>query len=270
MSFCSKENRKPKIVAAIPCFNTEPYIGDIVSRVRKYVDEVVVVDDGSHDGTAEAARRAGAVIVSHAKNMGYGEAIKSCFEAARVNDADILVILDGDGQHNPDEIPKLLEPILRGEAELVIGSRFLSDSSIGEASEAINPARQTLALNSELKSRDSRLPVMPRYRRFGIRVITFLWNFGSKVKVSDAQSGFRAYSREIFKDLALSERGMSISIETLEKARKKRATIREVPISCFYTPSTLNPGAIKHGLSVALSVIKIRLKNAFCSFVGRH
>ena len=80
---------------------------------------------------------------------------------------------------------------------------------------------------------------MPRYRRFGIGVITFLWDFGSKVKVSDAQSGFRAYTKKLFENSPLSEKGMSVSIETLEKARKKSAIIKEVPVSCLYVPSTL-------------------------------
>lgn len=220
-----------KIIVAIPCLNTEPFIGNIVSKAKKYVDQVVVIDDGSHDGTAEAARAAGALVKNHNRNRGYGETIKSCFEAATASGADSLVILDGDGQHNPDEIPQLLAPILQREADLVSGSRFLTNQHN-----------------------------MPKYRRFGIGVITFLWNLGAKVKVSDAQSGFRAYSRKVFLNFPLSEKGMSISIETLEKARRKGVIIKEVPISCHYVPSTLNLKAIKHGLSVALSVVRIRFK----------
>ena len=195
------------------------------------------MDDGSHDSTAEAARATGALVKSHSKNRGYGETIKSCFEAATANGADSLAILDGDGQHNPDEVPQLLAPILQGEADLVIGSRFLTNAHN-----------------------------MPRYRRFGIGVITLLWNLGARVKVSDAQSGFRAYGRKVFLNFPLSENGMSISIETLEKARRQGAIIKEVPISCHYVPSTLNLKAIRHGLSVALSIVRIRL---WCSLFGK-
>jgi glycosyltransferase involved in cell wall biosynthesis len=209
----------------------------VVSKTKKHVDQVIVVDDGSHDGTAKAASAVGALVVNHPMNRGYGEAIKSCFEAAKANAADVLLILDGDGQHNPDEIPQLLAPILKGEAELVIGSRFLTSEHN-----------------------------IPPYRRFGISVITFLWNLGSKVKVSDAQSGFRAYSKKIFEILPLSEKGMSISIETLEEARRKGGIIKEVVISCLYVPSTLNFRAIRHGFGVALSVLRIRLKS---SLLGR-
>ncbi len=221
-----------KVVAAIPCFNTEPFIGGVISKARKYVDRVIVIDDGSIDDTTRVAREAGALVINHATNRGYGEAIKSCFETAKANDADVLVILDGDGQHEPGEIPQLLAPILRGEADVTIGSRFCTN---------------------EVK--------IPHYRKFGIRVITHLFNFGSGVKVSDSQSGFRAYSKKIFSTLPLSEKGMSISIETLEKSRRKGAIIQEVPISCFYAPTTLSLNAIRHGLGVALSVIRIRLKS---------
>ena len=224
---------RPKIVAAIPCFNTERSIGDIASRAGRYVDQVIVIDDGSVDGTAEAARAAGALVVSHTSNRGYGEAIKSAFAAAKANTADVLVTLDGDGQHNPDEIPRLLSPIVNGEADLVIGSRFMGNSH-----------------------------TIPSYRKLGISIITYLWNIGSKVKVFDTQSGFRAYSKKIFDNLALSEKGMSLSIEALQKVRRKGGIIKEVPISCLYFPSTLNLPAVRHGLGVAFSVVRIRFKDS--------
>ncbi len=230
-----------KTVAAIPCFNTEPFIGDVVSGARKHVDQVIVIDDGSHDGTAEAARIAGATVMNHTSNKGYGGAIKSCFEAAKANAADVLVILDGDGQHRPDEIPRVLGPIVRGEADLVVGSRFPSLTQ---------------------QTQETPQAPMPRYRALGIKVITGLWNFGSSGKVSDTQSGFRAYGNGLLESIRLSDNGMGVSIETLEKARRRRAVVKEVPISCTYVPSSLNRRAIRHGLGVAFSVVKIRLKNS--------
>jgi len=227
---------RTKIIAAMPSYNTELSIGDVVSRAKKCVDQVVVVDDGSHDSSARAAKDAGALVVNHVKNQGYGEAIKSCFEAAKASKADVLVILDSDGQHNPDEIPRLVAPIINEGADIVIGSRFLKSTK----------------------------PVaMPAYRKFGINVITFLFNFGSRKRVSDAQSGFRAYSKRMFENIILLEKGMGVSIETIEKARRSGAIFKEVPVSCVYVSSTLSSNAIKHGLRVAFSVVRIRIKNKF-------
>lgn len=221
-----------KVVAAIPCFNTGSFIADVVSRASKYVDEVIVINDGSHDGTAREAEAVGALVINHEKNRGYGEAVKSCFKAAKANGADILVTLDGDGQHNPDEIPKVVALILNNDADIVIGSRFMGDQTN-----------------------------MPRYRRFGIKLITFLFNFGSKVKVQDAQSGFRAYSKQVLNSISATEAGMSISVETLIKARAYGLKIREVATSCQYHPSSSSMNPVIHGLIVALSVVKLRLKS---------
>lgn len=225
---------KPRVVAVIPCYNTASHIAEVVTKVLPYIDQVIVVDDGSTDDTANVARKAGAQVISHDRNIGYGGAIKTGFREAQINGNDIIVTIDGDGQNNPNEIPSLLEPILEREADLVIGSRFLSNDHN-----------------------------MPSYRNFGIRVITWLWNVFSKTKVSDSQSGFRAYNKTLFKDLTLSENGMSVSIEILEKARRKGVTITGVPISCHYTHSTISLNAIKHGLRVSLSVIRIRLKKFY-------
>ena len=122
---------KPKVIAAIPCYRTERYVRDVVSRAKKYVDQVIVVDDGSDDGTGEMAREAGALVIRHEKNRGKGAAMKT---AVQNSDADIVVFLDSDGQHNPDEIPELIEPIIQGRADLVIGSRHLPGSQIASPS----------------------------------------------------------------------------------------------------------------------------------------
>jgi len=222
-----------KIVAAIPCYNEEQFISGVVCKASQYVDLVIVVDDGSSDQTAEVAAAAGALVVRHEVNRGYGEAIRSCFRAALDNDADVLVTIDGDGQHNADELPNVLQPILAGDADLVIGNRFM-----GKATN------------------------VPRYRKFGIDVITFLYNFGAKVCISDAQSGFRAYRRAVLNAVELTERGMGVSVQILIQARRKGYSIKEVPISCRYhsAGSTLNP--VRHGVGVALTVVKLRLASA--------
>jgi glycosyltransferase involved in cell wall biosynthesis len=234
---------KGKIIAAIPCFNTEPFIGDVVSRAKKYVDEVIVVNDGSTDNTTRVAQAAGADVIEHKARKGAGAATKSGFEEAMRRKADIIVTLDGDGQHNPDEIPKLVSPILSKEADIVIGSRFL-------------PLPQ-------LSPSGSQQTVMPRYRRFGINVITLLCNFGFRVKISDSQSCFRAHSRKLVNAMHITEDGFSFSVEVLFQARKMGFVITEVPIFCLYHShgSTANP--VVHGLGVAFTVVKLRLRYVF-------
>lgn len=167
----------------------------------------------------------------HSNNHGAGYATKEAFRTARESANDVLVTLDGDGQHNPDEIPQLVAPVQKGKADVVIGSRFLTSQNN-----------------------------VPRYRKFGIDVITFLYNFGHKQQITDSQCCFRAYSRRAIDSLNITENGFAFSIETLIQARKQGLVITEVPVSCTYDADshTLNP--IIHGLSVALSTIRLRLK----------
>jgi len=239
----SIKRTKPRIIAAIPCLNEGQFISDIVTRTRRYVDRVIVIDDGSTDNTSEAAQSAGAEVIRHKARQGAGAATRSAFEAAKTHDADVLITLDGDGQHNPDEIPQVLAPILNGEADLVIGSRFLQ------------PTQQTQETPGTQRTN------IRRYRKFGIDVLTWLYNFGSKIKVSDSQSCFRAHSRRLLEAINITENGFGFSVEVLIQARGKDFVIREMPISCVYHSqgSSLNP--VVHGLGVAWRVVKLRFRN---------
>ncbi len=219
-----------KIVAAIPAYNEAKHIAGIIKQAAAYVDEVIVADDGSSDDTARVASRAGARVIRSEVNRGAGQATRDCFTAARKAGAAILVTLDGDGQHNPKEIPLVLSPIIENTTDIVIGSRFLAANTV------------------------------PRYRRFGINVITFLLNFGVKNKLTDSQSCFRAYNRKALESLDITEPGFSFSVELLINARRQGLRIAEVPISCIYNAASHSQNPVRHGLSVALSVIRLRLK----------
>jgi len=220
-----QHRNSPKVVAAIPCFNEERYIGSVVVKVKRYVDKVVVIDDGSTDATSEVAAGAGAEVYQHGQNRGYGAAIRSALEKGRQLGADILVILDGDGQHDPKDIPNLLKPLLSSEADIVIGSRFL-----GKAGKP------------------------PFYRRVGQRVLTAVTNVGSGQKVSDSQSGFRAYSSKALSALSLTEDGMSVSSEIQFAISKSGIRVAEVPIDVSYMDKTKrNP--LGHGFSVLSRVM---------------
>lgn len=229
------------VVAVIPAYNEEKFIGQTVREARKYAGEVIVVDDGSYDRTAEIACGSGAQVLKHNANRGYGDAIKTCIKAALHTRAQVAVTIDGDGQHNPGEIPAVASPVLEGRADIVIGSRFLGSKTN-----------------------------LPAYRRFGIKVITILYNLGSKSWISDAQSGFRAYSRKALEALRPLDRGMGISVELILEARDKDLKIHEVPISCLFHEhsSTINP--VRHGLSVTVLVLKLRAKRFIYRLLGKR
>ncbi len=217
-----------KIIAIIPCLDEANFIGDVVSSAAKFVDTVIVIDDGSKDDTARVARNAGAEVISHPGRRGAGAATRTGFETALRYGADIVVTLDGDGQHDPSEIPVLVQPLMEGKADITIGSRFLREATVS------------------------------RYRKFGIDVITWLYNVGHKSKIDDAQSGFRAYNKKALSRINITYAGFGFSIETLVQARKHGLIISEAPVSCIYHGSGSTEHPIKHGLNVAFSVLKIR------------
>jgi hypothetical protein len=220
---------KWKVVACLPAFNEEGTISKVLVRAQRYVDEVVVVDDGSEDDTALIAERLGARVIRHGRNLGYGGAVRSCFKAARQLEANVMVTLDADGQHNPDDIPRLVEPIKQGKADVVIGSRMISAQPNGA----------------------------PTYRSVGIKLITKLSGLGSFAKLTDAQSGMRAYGPRAIASINPSELGMGASTEILGDTDSLRLSVQEVPISVTYSgreTSTHHP--VFHALDVLASMVK--------------
>lgn len=216
-----------KIIIGIPAFNEEKNIGPIVAKLKKKYDQVIVCDDGSLDMTETIASSLGAHVVKHEKNLGYGSAIKTIFNEAGKLEGDVLVTFDADGQHQISEIEYVLQPIFENKADIVIGSRFL-----GETKD------------------------LPRYRKIGIKTITGLTNVMTGSKITDSQSGFRAYSKSVLKEISPTESGMGISTEILIKASKKEMRIVEVPITISYEGSTHSQEPISHGTSVIMSTIK--------------
>lgn len=215
---------RPRIIAGMPAYNEEKYIGTMVLNTRQFVDEVIVVNDGSVDNTAKIATLAGAVVVRHPKNRGYGAAIQSILAEAKKRAPDVLVILDADAQHSPHEIPRLISPILNG-YDFVIGSREQQKNSI------------------------------PLYRRIGQKLLVRSANVLSQKKLSDSESGFRAFSPKAISALELKENGMAISAETVAEAAKQELKVTEVPISVTYRrdSSTMNP--VRHGLGVLTRIL---------------
>jgi glycosyltransferase involved in cell wall biosynthesis len=227
----NSEDEPKHTLAAIPCFNEAKTIGSVVLKAKQYVDEVVVIDDGSTDDTVKVAQIAGATVLRHGGNKGYGAAIQSCFQYARDHDFDVLTILDGDGQHDADQIQSVMKPVITNNVDISIGSRFLDDNS----------------------------SKVPRYRRFGIGILTGLTNVGSKEeshRVTDGQSGFRAYSRRAIETLDPKDRDMGVSAEILMQGRKRNLLFTETPISVDYDGDGSTQRPVGHGLGVILSILK--------------
>jgi glycosyltransferase involved in cell wall biosynthesis len=220
----SSATPKAKIIAGIPAFDESYHIEAVVRDTKKYVDEVIVIDDGSSDDTADKARRAGATVVQHPYNKGYGVSIQDIFTEARKRNPDVLVILDADGQHDPHEIPNLIKPVLAG-YDFVVGTRQKQSSSI------------------------------PFYRRVGQGLILRSVKVLTADQLTDSECGFRAFSRKAITTLDLKENGMAVSAETVVEAARKKLRVTEVPVTVIYNKdsSTLNP--LSHGLSVITRII---------------
>jgi glycosyltransferase involved in cell wall biosynthesis len=218
------------ILVAIPAYNEEVAIGSVVLRSWKYADDVIVVDDGSADNTAEVAALAGARVVKHEKNGGYGAAIKTCFDTARKVGVDIMIIIDADGQHSPDDIPRTVEEMVAAKSDIVIGSRFVDGNKKNQK--------------------------IPAYRKLGMKVLDTATVAGSGLNVSDSQSGFRAYSKKAIDRICIGEGGMGAGSEILIEAADQNLKISEVPIKVRYDlKGTSSKNPVAHGLSVLHSII---------------
>lgn len=218
-------------LVGIPAYNEDDSIRELILVAKRYADRIVVVDDGSADRTGRIARRAGAHVITHDRNEGKGAAVRSILEFARGNEWDALVLLDGDGQHLPDDIPKVAEPIIERKADLVIGSRYLEPRGNDET---------------------------PRHRRMGQRALDALVSGICKVPLSDSQSGFRALSPLAVSELTLTTDGFGIESEMIAVAAQKDLPIVERPIEGRYRGidgQTLNP--FSHGLNVVASLLPI-------------
>ena len=215
-------------VACIPAYNVGNMIYDVVNQSKRYVDMVIVCDDGSTDKTIQQASLAGAVVISHEKNLGKGAALKSLFDYCLKINADIIVTIDGDGQFLPEEIPKMIEPILENSVDVVIGNRYSDDSE------------------------------MPTYRKTGNKILDKISKLASDLPFNDTQSGFRAYSKNTLKTIHFSSTGFGVDSEILIDASQAGLKIFEVDVKVIYDTgektSTKNP--ISHTGEVITSVVE--------------
>jgi glycosyltransferase involved in cell wall biosynthesis len=217
------------VIAVIPAYNEELAIGSVVLRTRPHVDHVIVVDDGSTDRTAEIASMAGAEVLQHTLNMGKAAAIMRGFERARAYGPRAVVMLDGDGQHNPSEIPSLVRPVLAGEADFVVGSRHLNGNNR-----------------------------IPAYRKLGQKTLDLATNVQAGSHSSDTQSGFRALGRAALANLDFHSEGFNIESDMLSHFTGRNLRILEVPIEVKYEiPNGHSKNPLSHGMDILGHVIGV-------------
>ncbi len=216
-----------KIVVVIPAYNEEQSIGSVLQKLAIFTDTVIVVDDGSTDATVQVAEDAGAIVFTHKKNLGKGAALNTAFRMAREHDPDVVVMLDADGQHLPGELPLVVSPLLSGQADIVIGSRYLGVKS-----------------------------TVPLHRILGHRVINLFTRLLTGVPSSDSQSGYRAFSPKAFQAFSFHSSGFAVESEMQFIAREQRLRMAESSITVNYQDRSKR-SVIAHGLEVLKGLLSL-------------
>jgi len=227
-SFVKKIDTTTKsILVCIPAYNEEKNIAKVIIDTKKYADKIIVIDDGSTDYTPQIAQELGVTLIRHEKNLGKGAALGTGFKYAMEYLPEIIVTIDGDGQHDPNDIPSLIKPILEKECDVVIGSR--SDKT-----------------------------KMPKYRKIGFNVISFLNKKATNTKIRDLQSGFRAYSKKSINAIAHKRfQDYSAEFEQLNFLIHEGFEVKEVSVELKYKglDKTSKKNFLTHGGELILASI---------------
>ncbi|PIN80533.1 hypothetical protein COV16_00755 [Candidatus Woesearchaeota archaeon CG10_big_fil_rev_8_21_14_0_10_34_8] len=208
------EGKKDNIWVVIAAYNEEKKISKVIDSLKKHnYKNIVVIDDGSKDNTKKSAKNSGAIVLQHVVNRGQGAALKTGIEYALQNGADYIITFDADGQHQSEEISKLIEPIKKGECEAALGSRFLNNKSN-----------------------------VSWHRKVMLKGGAFIiWLFYG-IKLTDSHNGFRAFTREAASKLDLKSDRMEHASEILGQIAKHNIKYKEIPVTITYTDYSLEKG----------------------------
>ena len=217
-----------KVWAVIPAYNEERDISAIVKKTKKYVEGIVVVDDGSRDKTRHAAEQANAIVLSHAINLGKGAALKTGCDFAVKKGAKFIVALDADAQHNPGNIPRFIEKLKNN--DIVFGYRKASSK-------------------------------MPLVLRFGNWFISIVVNVLYGIRLNDTQCGFRAFSKEAYKKIRWNAGDYSMESEMISRAGKQRLKYVQIPIETIYS-DRYKGTTIIDGVKIVLNMVWWRAFNS--------
>ena len=219
------------MIVCIPALNEAGAIGPVVKEAKRYSGLVLVCDDGSSDKTSEEALSMGAIVFRHSRTMGKGAALRTLFQEASKLSPDVVVTLDGDGQHDPADIPRILGPIIDGSADMVIGSRFNNGNDV------------------------------PFYRVIGNSLLNILTNLAARTLIRDTQSGFRAYSARAAATLSIAEKGMGVDSEIIMDLAKTHSRITERSIRVTYEGDTSTFNPVNHTIQVVLALIRSQARH---------
>lgn len=227
-----------KLVIIMPACNEEKSVGSVIKRIPTSLpllfSTFVVIDDRTGDNTASVAKKAGAKVVDLGPNVGLANAFKAGLKEALKENADVIVIIDADGQYLPEDIPRLVTPILAGEADVVLGSRFAG-----------------------------RIEEMPLVKKIGNKLFTWITRKITGVLVTDSQTGFRAMTKDVAKNLEITS-DYTYTQEMIIDAAYKGFRIKEKPIFFAkrrYGKSRLIPNLHTYALKVIKTIVKCYIKN---------
>jgi len=215
-----------RTVAVIPAYNEGTRIANVVTSVMRYADAVVVVDDGSADGTGPAAAAAGATVVTHRSNCGAGAATMTGIEAARRMGAEAIITIDADEQHDPKDIPELLKPLREGRADIVFADRFAKKNNI------------------------------PFIRRFFNVLGNIVTVFATGKWLSDSQCGYKAFGPRAIRDVDLKMSGFEFCTEIVRESVRHKWILVQVPIKVVYSEYSLAKGqSFANGVRTAFKIL---------------
>jgi len=217
-----------KVIAIIPAFNEEQQITAVICSIKPHVDEIIVIDDGSHDKTAQKAKMAGAIVARHIINRGQGAGLQTGMDIALARGADIIVHFDADGQHPPHQIIDLLSPIHQGEADIVLGSRFLDQTSN-----------------------------VPAFRKGVLKAGLVFTKMMTGLRITDPHSGFRAIHKSVAQKIKLEQDRMAHASEFLQLVARNNLRYKEIPVTIIYTDYSMKKGQSSwNAFKIVIDLIK--------------
>lgn len=216
-----------KLIAVIPAYNEEQHIKDVINKTKKYVNKIIVIDDGSTDKTYEKSKKAD-LVLKHIINMGKGLALKTGIEAAINRKADLIVTLDADGQHKPEDIPRLVKILKEDNLDIVVGGREFDEN-------------------------------MPLVMKVGNMIIQKIFRVLFKVNIKDTQSGLRLFKAEIYPKIKWSASSYAVETEMLVKVGRYKLSYKEIPIETLYQDKYKGT-TIFDGIKIILSMIFWRIR----------